>query len=96
MSLVLKIVGLLSVVLGVYIAATSVVTDIQIGLVLTAFIGGVGLLGLSSLADTADAILRELRNAVARSQPEAVDTRRWSKKDREEWERRQQEGHSEE
>lgn len=51
MSFVLQAAGLLSLCFAAYVGFTSVVSDIQIGLVLTSVIGGLILIGLGRVAD---------------------------------------------
>lgn len=51
MAYVMSACGLLSLCFGGYVAATSVITDIQLGLVVTCVIGGVMLIGLGQLFD---------------------------------------------
>jgi TRAP-type C4-dicarboxylate transport system permease small subunit len=63
--------GLASVALGIYIAATSVVTDIQLGLVVTAIVGGLVLIGIAQLvamiANAEDRLMRRIA-ALGRDQ----------------------------
>ncbi len=51
MGLFMTICGLLSLCFAGYVGVTSTVTDIQLGIVVTAVVGGVIMIGLGSLLD---------------------------------------------
>jgi hypothetical protein len=51
MAYIMTACGLLSLCFGGFIAVTSTITDIQLGIVVTAVVGGIIMLGLGQLLD---------------------------------------------
>jgi len=65
MGFIMAICAVASLAFGIYVAATSTVTDIQLGIVVTALVGGAGLLGLGAVLGGIGDILRRLNRQDA-------------------------------
>lgn len=60
MHIVMYLAGGLALALGVLVARTSMVTDIQIGIVVTALVGGMALIGLGAVLGRLGRLTRQM------------------------------------